>query len=70
MSPRDLGLAVRLLPGPLGRASGLKMCYGGITKGLITIGAAMARVAQQDGLADVLADELEMSAPGISWTFD
>jgi 3-hydroxyisobutyrate dehydrogenase-like beta-hydroxyacid dehydrogenase len=66
MSLRDLGLEVRLLPGPLGRASGLKMCYGGITKGLIAIGAAMARVAQRDGLADVLADELEASAPGIA----
>src|ERR1700677_2817829 len=63
---RGLGLEVRLLPGPLGRASGLKMCYGGITKGLIAIGAAMARVAKRDGLADVLADELEASAPGIA----
>jgi 3-hydroxyisobutyrate dehydrogenase-like beta-hydroxyacid dehydrogenase len=66
MSLRHLGLEVRLLPGPLGRASVLNMCHDGITKGLIAIGAAMARVAQRDGLADVLADELEASAPGIA----
>ncbi|MGO8996472.1 MAG: 6-phosphogluconate dehydrogenase, partial [Polyangiaceae bacterium] len=27
------GLNVRVLEGPIGRASALKMCYGGLTKG-------------------------------------
>ena len=66
MTLRDLGLKVRFLPGQLGRASGLKICYGGIMKGLIAIGAAMVRAAQRDGLAHVLADELEVSAPGVA----
>ena len=42
-SPRDLGLEVRLLPRPVGRASGLKTRYGGITKGLVACVSAWAR---------------------------
>src|SRR5690606_15143183 len=34
----DFGLDVRVLDGPVGQASGLKMCYAALTKGLQALG--------------------------------
>jgi 3-hydroxyisobutyrate dehydrogenase-like beta-hydroxyacid dehydrogenase len=62
----DHGLAVRVLDGPVGTASGLKMCYAGITKGLTGIGAAMLAAAARNGLGDALRAELASSQPALA----
>lgn len=59
----SLGLDVRLLEGPIGAASALKMCYAGITKGLSGLAAAMILLAQESGAGDALREELERSQP-------
>lgn len=60
------GLAVRLLDGPIGAASALKMSYAGITKGLTAIGAAMSLAAMRNGAGRALLDELAESQPEIA----
>jgi len=62
---RDLGLDVRVVEGPVGAASALKMSYAGIVKGLAGIGSAMMIAATQAGAADALRDELAVSQPAI-----
>jgi 3-hydroxyisobutyrate dehydrogenase-like beta-hydroxyacid dehydrogenase len=57
----DHGLAVKLLEGGIGAASALKMSYGGLTKGLTALAAAMILVAQRAGVAVALAAELASS---------
>lgn len=62
---RDLGLDLRLIDGPVGAASALKMSYAGINKALTGVGAAMVLAATQSGAADALRDELALSAPAV-----
>ncbi|GGD81521.1 NAD(P)-dependent oxidoreductase [Caballeronia grimmiae] len=62
----DAGLAVRLLDGPVGAASALKMSYAGITKGLTALGSAMSLAAMRNGAGQALLDELAESQPEIS----
>jgi 3-hydroxyisobutyrate dehydrogenase-like beta-hydroxyacid dehydrogenase len=57
------GLAIRVLEGPLSAASALKMSYGGITKGITAIAAAMFLAASRGGSADALFRELKESQP-------
>jgi len=57
----DHGLHVVPLEGDIGTASALKMCYGGITKGIIGIGAAMFACAERAGVATVLTTEFAAS---------
>jgi len=57
------GLKVRVLDGPLSAASALKMSYGGITKGITAIAAAMFLAADRGGSADALFLELKESQP-------
>jgi 3-hydroxyisobutyrate dehydrogenase-like beta-hydroxyacid dehydrogenase len=59
----DAGLAVRVLDGPLGAASALKMSYAGITKGLTALGSAMSLAAMRNGAGKALFDELSESQP-------
>ncbi len=54
----DYGLDVRLLEGPIGAASALKMAYAGISKGHIAIFAAMVLAATRSGSAEALRKEL------------
>jgi putative dehydrogenase len=54
----DCGLDVRLLEGPVGAASALKMAYAGISKGHIAIFAAMVLAASRSGSAEALRKEL------------
>jgi putative dehydrogenase len=62
------GLVVRVLDGPVGAASGLKMSYGGITKGVTALAAAMMLAATRFGAADALQAELAHSLrPLLSW---
>jgi L-threonate 2-dehydrogenase len=57
----DYGLDVRVLNGPVGAASALKMSYAGISKGSIAIVAAMVLAAERAGCADALRQELRES---------
>ena len=57
------GLKIRVLDGPLSAASALKMSYGGITKGITAIAAAMFVAASRGGSADALFAELKESQP-------
>jgi 3-hydroxyisobutyrate dehydrogenase-like beta-hydroxyacid dehydrogenase len=60
------GLVVRVLNGPVGAASALKMSYAGITKGLTALGATMSLAAQRNGAADALMAELSESQPELA----
>lgn len=62
---KDFGLDVRIVEGPVGAASALKMSYAGIVKGLAGIGSAMVVAATKAGAADALHDELALSQPAI-----
>ena len=62
---RDLGLDLRIVAGPIGAASALKMSYAGINKGLTALGAAIAIAAVRAGAAPALRDELAESQPQI-----
>ena len=59
----EYDLVFRPMDGAIGAASALKMCYGGITKGLTAVGAAMALAAHRAGVADTLYAELGASQP-------
>ncbi len=53
----DYGLDVRVLDGPIGQASGFKMCYGALTKGLQALGTELLVAAKLMGLDQALAAE-------------
>lgn len=57
------GLDVRVLEGPIGAASALKMAYAGISKGQTAIFAAMILAAERAGSANALRQELAASEP-------
>ncbi|WP_114966005.1 NAD(P)-dependent oxidoreductase [Alkalilacustris brevis] len=57
----DLGLDIRAVDGGIGAASALKMCYGGITKGLTGLMAAMMLAAEREGAGAALHAELSGS---------
>jgi 3-hydroxyisobutyrate dehydrogenase-like beta-hydroxyacid dehydrogenase len=59
----ERGLDVRIVDGPIGAASALKMSYAGITKGLTALGATMMMAATRSGAAADLAAELRTSQP-------
>lgn len=56
-------LDVRLLDGPVGAASALKMAYAGMTKGVTAICTAMILAAERAGAAPALHAELARSRP-------
>ena len=59
----DYGIDWRIIAGPVGAASGLKMSYAGITKGTTAIAAAMLLGAARFGCAEALIAELSSSQP-------
>lgn len=59
------GLDVRVLEGPVGSASALKMCYAGINKGLAAIASAMILAAARSGATAALYQEMSESLPGL-----
>jgi 3-hydroxyisobutyrate dehydrogenase-like beta-hydroxyacid dehydrogenase len=64
----NYGLRVRPLDGPVGMASGLKMSYGGLTKGFTAIGTAIMLGAMRAGCAEALVQELSESRPqDLAW---
>lgn len=64
---RDHGLDVRVLDGPVGAASALKMCYGGLNKGVIGLATAVLLAAERHGAADDLVAEMGGS---MRWLLD
>src|ERR1044071_5227885 len=60
---RDWGIDWRCIDGPVGAASGLKMSYAGITKGITALGSAMMLGAARFGCAEALIAELSQSQP-------
>src|SRR5437660_4544039 len=60
---RDWGIDWRVIDGPVGAASGLKMSYAGITKGTTAIAAAMLLGAARFGCGEALIAELSNSQP-------
>ena len=62
---RDWGLDWRAIDGPIGAASGLKMSYAGITKGITALGSAMMLGAARFGCAEALVAELSASQPDL-----
>jgi 3-hydroxyisobutyrate dehydrogenase-like beta-hydroxyacid dehydrogenase len=62
---RGVGLDVRVLQGPVGAASALKMCYAGINKGGAAIAAAMILAAARSGATHALAQEMSESLPSL-----
>ena len=67
---RDLGLDIRIVEGPVGAASALKMSYAGINKGVTAVAAAMVLAATRAGAADALRDELARSQPQLLTKLD
>ena len=59
----EYGIDWRIITGPIGAASGLKMSYAGITKGTTAIAAAMLLGAARFGCAEALIAELSSSQP-------
>ncbi len=57
------GLDVRVLDGPVGAASALKMSYAGLSKGVTAICTAMILAASRTGAAGALRAELDCSRP-------
>ena len=63
------GLDLRPMDAPFGAASGLKLAYAGITKGLTGLGAAMLLGAARGGLGPALDAELLRSQPELRSRF-
>jgi 3-hydroxyisobutyrate dehydrogenase-like beta-hydroxyacid dehydrogenase len=64
----DYGLDVRVIGDELGQASGLKMCYGALTKGLTALGVELLTAARLMGLEEALRAEQRESIPDVlSW---
>jgi L-threonate 2-dehydrogenase len=57
------GLDIRVLEGPIGAASALKMSFAGINKGLTAVASAMILAATRSGAAPALRQELSESWP-------
>jgi 3-hydroxyisobutyrate dehydrogenase-like beta-hydroxyacid dehydrogenase len=57
------GLDIRVMEGPVGQASALKMCYAGLTKGLHAVGVAVIRGAIEAGIEEAFFAELAASQP-------
>jgi 3-hydroxyisobutyrate dehydrogenase-like beta-hydroxyacid dehydrogenase len=57
------GLFVRVIDGPIGAASAVKLSYAGITKGFTALGAAMMLGAARAGTAAALHQEMVESQP-------
>jgi 3-hydroxyisobutyrate dehydrogenase-like beta-hydroxyacid dehydrogenase len=65
------GLEVKMVDGPIGAASALKMSYAAIGKGLTALASASILMADKYGAKEALLEELQRSQPnilkGVSW---
>ncbi|WP_407117564.1 DUF1932 domain-containing protein [Bradyrhizobium sp. LMG 9283] len=65
----DYGLDIRIVDGPIGAASALKLSYAGISKGLVAIASAMVLAAERAGAGPALKAELASSQPQLLTRF-
>ncbi|BAY10136.1 6-phosphogluconate dehydrogenase NAD-binding protein [Calothrix sp. NIES-2098] len=63
---RDYGLDIRVIGDEIGQASGLKMSYAALTKGLTAIGTELLIAAHRLGLDRQLWDEVSTSQPELA----
>ncbi|OUL36164.1 NAD(P)-dependent oxidoreductase [Nostoc sp. 106C] len=63
---RNYGLDIRVIGEEIGQASGLKMCYAALTKGLTAIGTELLIAAHRLGLDQQLWDEVSTSQPELA----
>jgi putative dehydrogenase len=61
----DLGVTFRKLDDEIGAASALKMCYGGVTKGVTAIASTLALAASRYGVGEALRAEMAASQPNL-----
>jgi 3-hydroxyisobutyrate dehydrogenase-like beta-hydroxyacid dehydrogenase len=61
----NFGLDVRVISDEIGQASGLKMCYGALTKGLTALGTELLIAARAMGLDGTLRAEQRESIPDV-----
>ncbi len=61
----EFGLDIRVLGPATGQASGLKMCYGALTKGLNALATEILVASQALDLEDSLVSELQSSQPAL-----
>ncbi len=66
----EYGLEVRAIGPQVGQASGLKMCYASVTKGLTALASEALTAGRALGLADVLTDELRDSQTALFQWFE
>jgi 3-hydroxyisobutyrate dehydrogenase-like beta-hydroxyacid dehydrogenase len=59
------GLDMRVIGAEMGQASGLKMCYGALTKGLQALGVELLVAARALGLEEALRAEQQHSIPDV-----
>lgn len=62
----DYGLDIRVIGDEIGQASGLKMSYAALTKGLTAIGTELLIAAHRLGLDQQLWDEVSTSQPELA----
>src|SRR5690606_27172084 len=61
----DYGLDIRVVGPEAGQASGLKMCYAALTKGLTALGTELLMAAELMGLSEALRAEQRQSMPQV-----
>jgi 3-hydroxyisobutyrate dehydrogenase-like beta-hydroxyacid dehydrogenase len=61
----EFGLRIVTTGGGIGGASALKMCYGGLNKGITALGAAMALAADRAGVGEAFRAELALSQANV-----
>jgi 3-hydroxyisobutyrate dehydrogenase-like beta-hydroxyacid dehydrogenase len=66
----DFGLNLRMVDGPIGAASAVKMSYAGITKGITALGSMMMLASTRGGVAAELRTQLERSHPYFMQNFN
>jgi len=59
-------LEAKVIPGPAGAASALKMCYAAYTKGSSAMLLAVRALAEAEGVAAALTDEWDISQQGLA----
>lgn len=65
---RDGGLDIRVIGDELGQASGLKLCYAALTKGLTALATELLVAGEALGLSEALHAELQASQPAlVAW---
>jgi 3-hydroxyisobutyrate dehydrogenase-like beta-hydroxyacid dehydrogenase len=67
---KEYGLDTRVLGPAIGQASGLKMCYASLTKGLTALATEALTAGRALGLTEALSNELQSSQPVLYRMFE